>query len=67
MIEIKLNGKPVQLPSEQDVSSFVAELGVPQTGTAIAVNYTLIPRQNYETTILHENDAVEIITAAAGG
>jgi sulfur carrier protein len=67
MIEILLNGEKKTLPSEQSVSVLMRECGVPSHGVAVAVNYTVIPKSQYVQILLHHNDAVEIITATAGG
>jgi sulfur carrier protein len=67
MISITLNGESKNLPGERTLTELCADLGVPPTGTAVAINYRLIPRATYSDVTVRENDAVEIITATAGG
>lgn len=43
------------------------ELGIQSTGIAIAVNNKVIPRTQWETFVLAENDKVIIIHATQGG
>lgn len=43
------------------------ELGIQSTGIAIAVNNKVIPRMQWETFVLAENDKVMIIHATQGG
>ncbi len=38
-----------------------------QKGIAVAINESLIPRANWPTTLLHENDTVTVIHATPGG
>ncbi|MGC8463952.1 MAG: sulfur carrier protein ThiS [Acidimicrobiales bacterium] len=36
-------------------------------GVAVAVNGTVVPRSQWDATVLNPGDRVEIVTAAAGG
>ncbi len=67
MIEIILNGETKALPEKQSIAELCKEIGAPANGIAVALNYELIPRSQYEKVVLRANDKVEIITATAGG
>lgn len=67
MIEIAVNGETRTLSAEQSIAELCKELGAPSSGIAVALNYELVPRSQYEKVILRKNDTVEIITATAGG
>ena len=41
------------------------ELG--ERGIAVALNGVVIPRSQWQATIIEEEDSVEVVTAAAGG
>ncbi|MDX2320856.1 MAG: sulfur carrier protein ThiS [Moritella sp.] len=49
------------------VSSLLTELEQPDKGIAIAVNQTIISRQNWDDFQLSENDQVTLFQAIAGG
>jgi sulfur carrier protein len=36
-------------------------------GVAVALNYKIIPKQNWSETVLKENDEIEIVHAVQGG
>lgn len=44
-----------------------AQLGEKQHGVAVAINNTVIPKQNWHTTLLNPNDNILIIKATQGG
>jgi len=67
MIEIVLNGETKALPAEQSIAELCKQIGAPASGIAVALNYELIPRAQYEKVVLRANDKVEIIIATAGG
>ena len=66
MIEIALNGSLVS-SSAMTIAEFVRERSLPQSGVAIAVNGSVVPKSEWVSTSLHSSDRVEIVTAAAGG
>ena len=51
----------------QNVQALADELALPQKGVAIAIANKMVPRGEWESTALHENDNVVIIKAACGG
>ena len=67
MIEITLNGELKEFPQEQPLAMLCATVNIPDRGVAVAVNNVLIPRSQYDRTMIRNQDVVEIITAAAGG
>jgi len=62
-----LNGEPKALPAERSIAELCREIGAPASCVAVALNYELVPRSQYEKVVLRPNDNVEIITATAGG
>ena len=67
MIEIMVNGEKKALTAEQTVAQLCKDMGIRTSGAAVALNYELVPRSQYEKVLLRANDKVEIITATAGG
>ncbi len=66
-MRITVNERPHELPEGATLAALLEELAVRERGTAVAVAATVVPRARYAEHVLHDGDAVEIITAAAGG
>ncbi len=67
-MRIFVNSKSVEVSNQLTLSGFIASLGLESTdGMAVAVNETVVYNQEWNTKILHENDAILIIRATKGG
>ena len=66
-LQVKLNGEPRELPDASTVAQAVAALTAAPSGVAAAVNGDVIPRGSWTTTMLHDGDQVEVVTAVQGG
>ena len=67
-MEITLNDKPQTITKSDSLYDIVfAHIGEKQNGVAVAVNNTVIPKQNWPTTNLNPNDNILIIKATQGG
>ncbi|MEI6735710.1 MAG: sulfur carrier protein ThiS [Actinomycetes bacterium] len=66
MIEVSLNGEFVSSLA-MNVADFVRERSLPQSGVAVAVNGSVVPKSEWISTALRSSDRIEIVTAAAGG
>ena len=65
---LKVNGKIVKLDSPITIQRLLEHFQVTQSkGIAVAVNYSVVPRAQFEKKELKEGDAVEIIRAVQGG
>ena len=64
-----INGEPHQFDTELTIAELVRTLGrdPSQAGTAIARNGDVVPRRLWDTTLLDDNDAVEVVVAVGGG
>ena len=68
MIELIVNDKPVQYAGEITLLQLLKEMQLDQqTGIAVAVNQAVIPRINWSTTSLQNQDKVLLIRATQGG
>lgn len=69
MIAIQLNGEQRELPDGATVASAVALLGVTPDarGVAAAVDREVVPRGEWESTVLASGARVEVLTAIQGG
>ena len=65
-MNIVINNKATETQA-QNVQALADELALPQKGVAIAIANKMVPRGEWESTALHENDNVVIIKAACGG
>ncbi len=65
-MKINVNDKSVST-SASTVRQLVAELSLPESGVAVALDNKMVPRTSWETTPLSEGDNVIIIKAACGG
>ena len=68
-MKIKLNGEERVFDKELSLNELVqTELNSDEPkGVAVALNYKIIPRQNWSETVLKENDEIEIVHAVQGG
>ncbi len=67
MITLRLNNTEMTLPNETTLETLLNNHGYANKGFAVAINKRFIPKTNYPTTQLQQNDIVEIITPMQGG
>ena len=67
MIEVIVNGKRTELGSEMNVKEIIKELKYKQKGFALALNGTFVALSTYETTMIRDNDSIEILAPVQGG
>ena len=65
-MEIAINGKKTET-SARSIQELAEELSLPERGVAIAIAQRMIPRSEWATTTLQENNSIVIIKAACGG
>lgn len=67
-MNVFLNNKSCFIEKEINLSSFLTEIKIEVIqGIAIAINDTIIPKPEWNDTILKHNDQITLITATAGG
>lgn len=66
---ISINGSTQHIPMGTTLEDIIIQLaGSPiPAGVAIAVNYEVIKRAEWSSTVLEEMDEIEILWASAGG
>jgi len=67
MIEVLVNGIRTEVSAEMNVKEIIRELKYRKKGFALALNGTFIAISTYETTIIHDNDSIEILAPVQGG
>lgn len=66
LITFTLNGQSQTVNSGTSISEFIATLTLP-VRFVVEKNHSLLPRSQWPTTIIENNDKIEIITAVGGG
>lgn len=67
MIEIIVNGIRRNVSKEMNVKEMIKELDYTQEGFALALNGTFVAIATYETTMIRDNDSIEILAPVQGG
>lgn len=63
---VKVNGEAVPVDDHATVATVLDRLGFPDRGVAVALDWAILPRARWETT-LSDGDKLEVITATQGG
>lgn len=66
-MKVKVNSKETEVAEGSKLADLAIQLELPTQGIAIGLNNKLIPRTDWNTHELHENDSLVIIKAACGG
>jgi thiamine biosynthesis protein ThiS len=64
---LHLNGEPREFPDELTVASLVAALGMKPDRVAVELNLEILPRANWQTTVLKDGDKLEVVHFVGGG
>jgi len=67
MIEVIVNGMRKTVSKEMNVREIIKELNYTQEGFALALNGTFVAIVTYETTMIRDNDSIEILAPVQGG
>ena len=65
-MKISLNGAE-RTVSAHSMAELLLELQMPLAGVAVALNGNVVRRAEHQSTLLKENDEIEIIRAVQGG
>ena len=67
MITIVLNGNDRQLDDNSNITQLLDKLDLGEKRLAVEVNMQIIPRSDFSSFTLNEQDNVEIVQAIGGG
>ena len=67
MISIVLNNKLQDIPKNQNINQLIDLFQLQTQYTAILINNSFIPKSQYESTIINENDKINQVTPMQGG
>ena len=65
-MRILVNDEEVEIGEQTTVQALMDDLGYPEKGIAVAVDWTVLPRSDWQT-VLSEGARVEVVTAVQGG
>jgi len=65
-MKITVNDEAVEVDDETTVEALLDRLGFPAKGIAVAVDWSVVPRSQWQTT-LADGARVEVVTAVQGG
>ncbi|MBO0612808.1 sulfur carrier protein ThiS [Thiothrix fructosivorans] len=66
-MEILVNGTPHLVAADTNVAQLLVILELQGKRLALEINQELIPRSQFDTTVLQPHDTVEIVHAIGGG
>ena len=64
---MKLNGKTFQTKPGETLLSLLETLGHKPERVAAELNGTIVPRENFATTVLADTDVLEVVCFVGGG
>lgn len=66
-MHIIINDQPMEFAASMTVSQLLDELARHSSGTALAVNQVIIPKSQWDTHIINDQDNILLFQAIAGG
>lgn len=67
MMNIQVNGEPKQISKGCSVADLLLLLEIAGRRVAVELNQEIVPKSLHTTTLLQENDCVEVVHAIGGG
>ncbi|MGW0163392.1 sulfur carrier protein ThiS [Mycobacterium sp. NPDC003323] len=61
-----VNGEDADVPDGTTIEQLMTQLGFPEKGIAVAVDWEVLPRSSWHT-VLTDGARVEVVTAVQGG
>ncbi len=65
-MKLTVNGEPHET-EQQTISGLLAELAIQPERVAVEVNLAIVRRVEFDSFLLHDGDAVEIVNFVGGG
>ncbi len=65
-MKVMVNDEELEVEDDTTVSRLLETLGFPERGIAVAVNWTVLPRSQWNSAV-PEGARVEVVTAVQGG
>jgi sulfur carrier protein len=65
-MKVTVNDEAIEVDEATTVAALLESLGFPEKGVAVAVDWSVVPRSEWETA-LSDGARVEVVTAVQGG
>ncbi len=65
-MKVTVNDEAVEVDDRTTVAALLEHLGIPEKGIAVAVDWSVIPRSQWDTA-LTDGAKIEVVTAVQGG
>lgn len=66
-MQLQINGELRSFPEKLSLSELIAQLGMKQDRVAVELNLEIVPRGDWEATVLKDGDKLEIVHFVGGG
>ena len=66
-MQLTINGKDRDVQSPANLLELLEKLEISSPHFAVALNYQVVSKSQYQTTSVHEGDKIEIVHAVGGG
>ena len=66
-MQLKINGQDQQQPDGMNLSGLLRSLSLDPRRLAVELNRRLVKRGDFQQTVLHDGDVLEIVTLVGGG
>ncbi|MGB7803020.1 sulfur carrier protein ThiS [Buttiauxella sp.] len=66
-MRIQFNDEPMECPDNLTLANLLTQLCLIKPGIALAINHTIVAREQWEAHLLHEGDQILLFQAIAGG
>lgn len=64
---MKVNGEIFEFREGMTVSNLIAEMGFSEAMVAVELNLDILPWDSFSSTVLKENDCIEVVRFVGGG
>lgn len=64
---MKVNGEIFEFREGMTVSNLIAEMGFSEAMVTVELNLDILPRDSFSSTVLKENDCIEVVRFVGGG
>lgn len=65
-MKVTVNDEAVEVEADTTIAALLARLGFPDKGIAVALDWSVLPRSEWDTT-LADGARLEVVTAVQGG
>ncbi|MRT15025.1 sulfur carrier protein ThiS [Enterobacteriaceae bacterium RIT711] len=66
-MHIQFNDEPLQCPDNLTLEKLLEQLRLLKPGVALAINQSIVPREQWEAHLLNDGDQILLFQAIAGG